>query len=205
MSNIFRLCAVNRELQKCISELSMLQSGWAVNAARKVAAPDYIHDVIESIGERRGRYNGDAVDSTIRDVLRSLYEIQYFGASPPAAKSVNSSVATHPIDDLQFIAKVSQQLGLMETAQRPIRQPADMVRFSDLVAGSIHHLDSMRVDIEDYRHRLGAWREEEGLRLRFGGGIEPVAVDDGINDPRAFDDGDDAPQTDDDYSDTDSD
>jgi hypothetical protein len=72
----------------------------------------------------------------------------------------------------------------------------------------------MRVDIEDYRHRLGAWREEEGLRLRFGGGIEPVAVDDdnddpqafddGIDDPRAFDDSDDAPQTDDDHSDTDS-
>ena len=165
MSNVLRLGAVNCELEKCFRELSMLQSEWAVSATRKVAAAEYIHDVIDSIGDRRGRYPALAADRAFADLLVGLHEIGTFVSRPPPPKanSVNSSVATHGTDDKIFIAKVLEQLRLLEAEQIRIRPQAEWAQLTGMIANVIGFFGVVSDAIERYRDHL---RERQAERAQ---------------------------------------
>ncbi len=136
-----------------------------MRAARKVAAADYIRGLIESIDDRRVRYNAGATVRLFDELITHLVGIETFVLRfvIPNAEPVNSCVDTHPSDDRRFIVKVKKQLRLIE-AEQILLQPQDLWgEFTTLIAGVIRLFGSIYDAIDRHYDHI---RERQAERAQ---------------------------------------
>jgi hypothetical protein len=145
-----------------------------MRAARNVAAADYIRDVIQSLDDRRDKYNAEATVRLFRALITNLVGIETFVLRyvNPSAEPVNSS--THPSDDKEFVVKVKEQLRLIEAEQIRIQPQELWAEFTTLIAGAIRLLQSVYDAIDRHHDHI---RERQAERERAAANVDTTDDD----------------------------